>query len=89
MPHIGSQVIVTCDALLRSPTQLALRVSSMCLMNGIVLPCHNQFAHITLVCPKGEAHRSNELPQMVEEGTATLELLTTPVVLMGEVQEKF
>jgi len=87
-PHIGSQVIVSGDALLRSPTHVALRVRLIRTTNGIELPCQNDFAHITLVCPKGEAHKSNDLPLLLEQGVATLELLPMPLVLMGEVKEK-
>jgi hypothetical protein len=87
---VGKTVIVSCDALLRSSdgTRLALRVSSMCLEDGTPVPCQNEFIHITMVSPKGEAHRSNELPRMVEEGTAMLEPLYELLVLKGEVKEK-
>jgi hypothetical protein len=86
--HVGKVVTVSCDALLRSPTQLALRVVSMSFEDGSQVPCQNYFAHITMVCPRGEAHKSNDLPRLVNEGSATIELLSGPLVLNGEIKEK-
>jgi hypothetical protein len=88
IPHVGKTVVVTCDAILRSETHTALRVSSLCLASGEQLPCQNVFSHITLVSPAGKAHESNDLPKEVEEGTATMELLSEPLVFNGVVAEK-
>jgi len=87
-PHVGMTVTVTCDAILRSKTHTALRVSSLCLASGEQLPCQNVFSHVTLVSPAGKAHKSNDLPKEVEEGTAAMELLSEPLVFNGVVAEK-
>jgi hypothetical protein len=87
-PHVGKPVTVTCDAILRSGTHAALRVSSLCLASGEQLPCQNVFAHITLVSPAGKAYGSNDLLNEVEEGTATIERLSEPLVFNGVVAEK-
>jgi hypothetical protein len=87
-PHVDMTVTVTCDAILRSETHTALRVSSLCLASGEQLPCQNVFSHVTLVSPAGKAHKSNDLPKEVEEGTAAMELLSEPLVFNGVVAEK-
>jgi hypothetical protein len=87
-PHVGKTVTVTCDAIFRSETHIALHVCSMSLEDGTPVPCQNVFAHITLVCPAGKAHKSNDLPKKVEEGTATMELLSELLVFNGVVAEK-
>jgi hypothetical protein len=87
-PHVGKTVTVTCDAIFRSETHIALRVRSMSLEDGTPVPCQNVFSHITLVCPAGKAQESNDLPKKVEEGTATMELLSVSLVFNGVVAEK-
>ncbi len=86
--HVGKIVTLVCDAIFRSKTHTALRVSSMSLEDGEQLPCQNVFSHITLECPAGKAQESNDLPKEVEEGTATMELLSELLVFNGVVAEK-
>ena len=87
---IGKQVRIVCDRVLTSAdgTYCVLGVSSMSLESGEQVPCINKFAHITLRCPSGCASKSNLLPAMVAEGTATEIPLDEPLDLTGCVEKR-
>ncbi len=63
---------------------LAHRVGICSSLRSVVLPCKNEYVHITLYTGAGvRAHESNYLPQRVESGSATRVPLPSPLELCG------